>query len=54
MILVWKEKLLWEGIKGRALVLKGRLIIQTLSKGNSRLGELLLVNFMFKDKSCDI
>jgi len=34
------EELFWEGIKGRALVLKGKLIIQTLSKENSRLGEL--------------
>jgi len=38
-----KRRVVLEGIKGRALVLKERLIIQNLSKGNSKLGELINV-----------
>jgi len=32
--------LVWERIKGRALVFQGRRVIQIISAGNFRLGEL--------------
>ena len=40
-----KERLFWEGIKGRGIGAQGKTIIQTLSQGNSRSGEFYTFYF---------